>query len=208
MSGTRLLGGWASFTKAWARSWLAEYLLLASTYKINVLDASLWWGIWGLGFFGDFDLFCCILYTRSQADSYSPFSADIDSKQMRTAGSLESNPILLRQRLTTKPSPWAYKYFKGNYIDCCKMDETTTCRIEATLTAWKSSNIHLQTVVEEVFERGCELFPGLDLWPSNLGDQEEGPERRFVQIGRRTFNHFNAHDPERPDVDFFAWKLR
>lgn len=48
MSGTRLLGGWASFTKAWARSWLAEYLLLASTYKINVLDASLIWGIWGL----------------------------------------------------------------------------------------------------------------------------------------------------------------
>lgn len=82
-------------------------------------------------------------------------------------------------------------------------------------------NFHLQTTIEEIFERFRQLFPWLDFRSPVGGDQIKSSEGRLVQVRRLAFNHFwkkrenwrklkemrmrlkvtNRHDPQAPNVN-------
>jgi hypothetical protein len=69
-------------------------------------------------------------------------------------------------------------------------------------------NVNTQTDTQESLKFLGQLLRVLEGGGAVRGNQIQGLERLFVEVGRLAFNHFNGHDAERPDVDFAAvWLL-
>lgn len=59
----------------------------------------------------------------------------------------------------------------------------------------------LQSEMKEVSEDGRQRMLVLDTWCSVLSDQVQGSQRRLGEIRRFSFDHFDCHDAQAPDVD-------
>ena len=74
--------------------------------------------------------------------------------------------------------------------------------IEDLIRAGSLADIDSQAEAEEDLDVHADFVRLLQSWSAVCRDQEERFEGFFVQVGGFSFDHFDGHDTERPNIDF------